>query len=193
MKKILLLASMALAAIAFAVPAGASASSLRYEGAPIEEHREVELTGQARFEFLGTGIRCTVHTRLTTEDGTHATTVVKTFEITTETCEGFGFQYSGCEVETDKVDGLPWTVAIDPTKLTISSGTITGTLSNCFTKRNDITGGTISATVDNTSAIHSVTLSGGFNVDTDSETIPAVARGTLEVVGEDSGKYSIVE
>lgn len=161
------------------------------EGQPVGEHTEIGLQGFTRFEFLGTGIRCLTHATLTTEDGSNETTVISEYRITAETCEGFGFQYSGCEVESDTADGLPWPVAIDEKSFTISTGTETRTLASCFTKTNEVTGGTVTATVDNPSAISSVTLSGGYNIDTDSETIPAVSRGTLEVTGEDAGTYGI--
>lgn len=191
MKRIILFATAGIAALALAAPVTASASQITNEGAPIEEHTEVGLRGQVRWEFLGTGIRCIVHATLTTEDGTSATTSISSFQITTETCEGFGFQFSGCNVESDTVDGLPWSIAIDESSLTISTGTITETLGHCFSERYDWTGATLTATVDNPASISSVSMSGSFTLDTDSESIPAVTRGTLQVVGEAAGTYAI--
>lgn len=120
-KKIMLLASMAVAAAVCALPAMALAAEetvdtpafITHNGAQITTDPTLNFTGtNIRFEALGSGIKCTVHTGITVNEG-----VVKVtkFEITTSTCEFFGNPYKNCKFEAtagDTVTNLPWTVNV---------------------------------------------------------------------------------
>ncbi len=189
-KKMLLLASMALASMAFALPATASAFELEGEGEI--PHTEIALTGTIETDSLGRGIKCTVHATLTTE-GPAATTFITKFEITTNTCAGFGDTYNGCTVGADQVTNLPWGVDIDATALTFKKLTYDMTLGNCGTmKTYDVTTTVVTATADNKNEIHSFALSGTATVDTDVGTVNAAVKGSLEVGPAHNGKIKIV-
>src|SRR5262249_39838850 len=96
MKRVLLFASMALAAMAFAIPAVASAARIydSKNNTTLTTAKTIKASGQARFQALGSGVECTVDTAITT-NGNGTTANVTKFEITTSTCAGFGFPYAG--------------------------------------------------------------------------------------------------
>lgn len=111
-KKMMLLAGMALAAIAFAVPASASALEWTDNGSPVAEEVEEEFAGRISFgnPLPGqTKFGCDVDVGVTVDPEGHAT--VTTFDITTSTCEGV-LGFAGCELIEDSVTGLPATLGI---------------------------------------------------------------------------------
>jgi hypothetical protein len=122
-KKMLLVASMALAAIAFSVPASASALDWTHEGGPFSGTRSDGLTGKLSFGNPALGqnkFGCIVHISLTANGGS-TTGSITSFDHTTSTCTGEG-SFAGCEVVDDQTTGLPEVVHTTAT----NSLTVTG-------------------------------------------------------------------
>jgi hypothetical protein len=107
-KKMLLLASMALAAIAFSVPASASALEWTHNGAEFEGEVEDTLSGSLFFgnpEAGQTKFGCNLHIGIIAHGGT-TTSTSGNISRTTETCAGEG-AFTGCELVEDETTGLP--------------------------------------------------------------------------------------
>ncbi len=207
-KKIMLLGSMALALVALAVPASASAVHVTDQGKEVH-NKTFELTStttaggvvdKTKFEALGSGIECVIHVVVKVDT---TTITVQSFTVTTSTCASFGNPYSNCEIETDEPTPATFAVSVDATQFTITAGKIDGNLKTkpgapepCFTTQNDITVGSkgVTMTPDSVSAIKVLTLGGELRVDTALNPNPgskATAVGALEVVGADAGTYEI--
>jgi len=126
LKKMMLFASMALAAIAFAVPATASALEWTHEGAKFAGTAEDTLSGKISFgnpEAGKTKFGCIAHAGVSANGGL-PTGSVTSFTPTTETCEGEGL-FAGCELVSDSTTGLPAGISITGTNtLTLSNATI---------------------------------------------------------------------
>jgi hypothetical protein len=187
-KKMLLLASMALAAVAFAAPAGASAAEITHEGVPVGAGTEVDMSGTARFTstiIVPSGIECDVHATLTADNSETGKTA---FDVTEESCEGFGF-LSGCEVESTELTNNPWVTHVaSANTLSITNVVIHGVNDpECFLEEVTLDFPVITATVDDPEAISSVTISGTGKANELSST----ASGSLSVVGGDAGTYAI--
>lgn len=182
-KKMLLLASMALAAIAFAAPATASAE-WTHEGEPIGDKANISLSGTVGFAGAGgAAFECVVHSSVTLEPGTTGT--VKSFQITTNTCKGTG-PLENCVLANDTVIGLPWVVHTNGTAMTITDVTITNHYVDntpaCPVHTTVLHFASATATPDSTSAMSSVTVSG-------TATSGAVAFGSFAVTP--AGTYGI--
>lgn len=174
-KKILLLASMAVAAIAFAAPASASAE-WTFTDFRDNEHKHVETNQhfeQAFEGFLGFSTvvgtyQCEVTVKVTTTGPNSAK--VKEFNVTTPTCEGTGF-FAGCELANDSnnLGETTWTI-----NLTTSDGVMhvkrhAGDLTifneykeGCFFETSHLEFGevTLTPTLDGEGTFSKLTLSG---------------------------------
>jgi hypothetical protein len=95
--KAFLLAGMALAVLAFSVPASASALTIKDAGKELE-NKEIPFEGKAKFEALGTGIECPITVVVLVNKQTVA---LKTFTVTNPTteCTFFGSVYKECAFE----------------------------------------------------------------------------------------------
>ncbi|HEX6603028.1 MAG TPA: hypothetical protein VF030_10340, partial [Solirubrobacterales bacterium] len=174
-KKVLMIASMALALVAVAAPV-ASASWL-HDHKPLEENAEVEFSGAANFAIPGVaGAEATIHVGVELEAGT-TTATVTSFEATN--CKGTGgLAGTTC---TTVAEGLPWTAhiasnnTIEITTVRLHNrywaGPHTGT-----PVATTILHGDIRATPDNAETISSVTLS---NINALANNTPATVGGTL--------------
>ncbi|HEX5763707.1 MAG TPA: hypothetical protein VFY04_11385 [Solirubrobacterales bacterium] len=159
-KKMLLLASMALAAIAAAAPAAQAQGEWTHEGEPITESKEVTFAGTVQFTVVGssTGVHC---------KNSHAVAhflpggkgEVTTFEG--KECRGTGFLV-GCTTVHPKSEGLPWPITANTNQTgTISEVNIVNTMTGSFCPVSSTTlTGNVIVTPDNPEETSSVTLSG---------------------------------
>jgi len=126
-RKILLLTATALVALAFTVPASASANPLTWKdnGVVLKagEHATLTFTGQLAEEYLShlSTFSCEWNMTLTAEGG-HTGTITK-FEPVTKSCSGTG-KFVNCTLDTDKVSTLPAVVHTTTTDLEITGITI---------------------------------------------------------------------
>ena len=186
-KKMLLLASMALAAMAVAIPAAASAEPALWT----HEHKVLTsgtpsspYEGFAKFEIPGVfSFGCEITVRLQAEPGTTGT--VTEFKVTTTTCKGTGAA-AACELGGDHPENLPWTVHTTTHDLEITDVTILNTYkAGCgLGAQTTLHFPKITAEIDNATTIHSVTLSGVA-------TNTAVASGTLTIESPDVATIGI--
>lgn len=195
-KKALLLASMALAAIAFAAPASAFGQGEIVDVTnekTITSGTEIDLAGEAEFTSLGTGIFCDVEATVTADTATTGTT---DFTINTPSCEGFGFLYQGCDVVGDVTS--EYHVDVETTDFTVTNAEIFSDLENCesgltFT---DLTFESVTITPDTYGphgGITTVELSGEGEAHADPGTLGVEAHGTLHLAPGDADTWDIVE
>lgn len=115
--KRLLIAGVIAAVAVLAVPAMALAAVWKDKGTNISTFTEISLTGAELFETSsGNGMNCGLKATLVTEGGSMGE--ITTFDIT-ECPSGFG-TFSKCKVTSSTAKGLPWTVDVNTTDLTVT-------------------------------------------------------------------------
>jgi len=195
LKKMMLLASMALAVAAFAVPAIASAEgTLTHDSVPVPTNNVVELTltGFAEFDVpaLDAGYGCDVEATVELVSG-HPSTGTTSFDIVnTETCVGTGL-LADCELVEDETNA-PYHVAVGSEDFTVTKPGGVIEINNlfdegCIVPAAQLTFNEVTVTPDDPTSISTVTLS-GEGVD-DVTGLPILATGDLDVNPE--GTYGI--
>jgi hypothetical protein len=178
--KRLLLAGVIASVVVLAVPALALASVWKDSGTNVSSFVSIGLSGAEIFEAgEGNGMNCEVHATLTTEGG--STGKITAFE--TKKCpKGFG-TFEKCELSSAEGRGLPWTVDVNTSDLTITGWHTKRTFSNCGTTELNKTVGSVTMTLNTPTAI------------TEMEWIAAITGyktiGSFTVDGTDSGTYGI--
>lgn len=180
-KKFTLVASMALAALAFAIPVSAASANWTTEGSEELVKNTMELRGWAEFvnTSTGAGIRCNdVDASITLKEGTTEGSVAKFIATNPETeCEGTG-PLAPCTVTNVTALMQPWSAVTTGAVVDISGVVIRNTLTGPEGCPEEITIGPalptdiVTATPDEPTAIGSVTLGG------------TLGGGTLAVSGE---------
>ena len=125
-KKLTLLAGMALAVVAFAIPASASANSWQHLGANLgtQQHLTQSYEGRLTFNTGATGqFSCVVTVTITAEGPNNGQ--VQEFNPTTDTCEG-QIVFEKCEL-IQHTANLPWQInnAANPVVVTKAGGKVT--------------------------------------------------------------------
>lgn len=118
--KRLLVAGVIAALVVLAVPALALSSVWKDKGTNVSKFVELTMHGGEIFETTaGNGMSCEIHATLTTEGG--STGKITKFEI--KKCpEPIGsFKTTKCELNTATGLGLPWTVDVNATDLTVTN------------------------------------------------------------------------
>jgi hypothetical protein len=154
----LLIAGVIAAVAVLAVPALALAAVWKDKGVNVTKFVEIGLSGGEIFETTtGNGMSCELHATLTTEGG--STGKITKFE--TKKCPtGFG-TFAKCELNTAEPKGLPWTVHVNATDLTITGWHTKRTFkAGCATSELDKTITSVTVLLDNTTAISELEFSG---------------------------------
>jgi hypothetical protein len=192
LKKTILLASLALAAVAFAAPAPASAQGTLFDNGnpvPTGNHVTLELTGVIAFDFpeLASSFGCVAHPEITLKAGHPSTGAVEAFNLTTEECEGTGL-LEGCELASDMTNKSA--VDVSATSLTITGFEFTQLFKEgCIVPASLWTFPAITAIPNNANAISILSLSGEGISDVTGLVIQVT--GTLQIVGGAAGTYGI--
>jgi hypothetical protein len=116
----LLLAGVIAALAVLAVPALALATVWKDHGTNVSKFVELTMNGGEIIETTeGNGMSCEIHATLTTEGG--STGKITKFEV--KKCTGtFGsFATTKCELNVGEGKGLPWTVDVNATDLTVTN------------------------------------------------------------------------
>jgi hypothetical protein len=97
MKKLLMLATMAVATAAVAAPSMASASEFKHEGNAITATKETKLTGTIGFSSPGVGtFECEMHPTISFHAGGASATIIS-LGLTTDRCRGTG-AFAHCQL-----------------------------------------------------------------------------------------------
>jgi hypothetical protein len=118
-KKIGLLVALAITAVAFVVPAAASASNWKDKGVELTEMRTIPVSGN--FSFTGSlgGWSCSnVSATLTLNPGSTGT--ITSFSPPLSSCKGTG-GLSGCTITGLTVKNLPWAIHDEGTFITVGT------------------------------------------------------------------------
>jgi hypothetical protein len=121
LRKMTLLAGMALAAIAFAIPATASAESTPFwlkNHDPLVDEATLSFFGTVQFETENGGVHCEETEVHVVTEPPH-TGYVEDFTIETDSCEGFGL-LEGCKIVKHDLTHKPVAHATDDTDIAIT-------------------------------------------------------------------------
>lgn len=179
--KRLITAGVVAAVLLLAVPALALAAVWKDKGTNVTKFVEFAAIGGELFETSSeSGMSCEVRAVFTTEGG--STGKVTKFEI--KKCPtGFG-SFAGCELNTAEAKGLPWTVHVNATDLTITNMRTKRTFkAGCSTSELDKTITSTTVTLESSSAINEMNFSG--------ETTGYKTNGTITVEGTNNKTYGI--
>jgi hypothetical protein len=184
--KRLLLAGLtvAVAALALMSTSAASAAVWKDKGTNVAKLIEIGLTGGENAEWEEKGVNCEVHLTMTTEGG--STGKITKFE--NKSCTTFG-KVSSCTVATTKAEGLPWTVTVNTSDLTIKNWRVKRTFNaGCATASVDKTIPSTTFTLLEPTAITEVEFLGELK---EAEVLKYKAFGSLTVDAPNSGTYGI--
>jgi hypothetical protein len=179
--KRLLIAGVIMALVLLAVPALALAAVWKDKGTNVSKFVEFAALGGELFETTtGNGMSCEVRAVFTTEGG--STGKVTKFEI--KKCPtGFG-SFAKCELNTAEAKGLPWTVHVNATDLTITNMRTKRTFkAGCATSELDKTITSTTVTLETPSEINEMNFAG--------ETTGYKTNGTITVEGTNNKTYGI--
>lgn len=179
-KRVMLAGAIAAVAL-LAVPAFALSAVWKDKGVNVTKFVEFAGLGGEIFETTeGNGMNCEVRAVFTTEGG--STAKVTKFEI--KKCPtGFG-TFKGCELATAEAKGLPWTVHVNASDLTITNLRTRRTFkAGCATAELDKTIGSVTVTLDSTTAISTMEFSGSI--------AGYKSTGSLTIEGTNKGTYGI--
>jgi len=178
-REMLLLTVVALAAVAFAAPASASANPLTWKDNGVvlkpKEHATLTFTGQFYIEYLASLNTFSCETNITlTAEGGHTGTITKV-EVKTDKCTATG-KFANCTLEDDEIKNLPLVVHTTTTDFEITGAILRfkfvgGT--GCAYSEANLIFKNITATPNKLDPIGSITLFGVDVVGT------SWARGTL--------------
>ena len=152
----LLLGGAIAAVLLLAVPAMALGAVWKDKGVNVTKFVEIGLTGGEVFETAeGDGMSCELTATMTTEGGSTA----KITKFTVVKCPtGFG-TFASCTVKTAEAKGLPWTVEVGATDLTIKNMRVKRTFNGgCAEVDKTVTSTTV--TLNTPSAISEMEFSG---------------------------------
>jgi hypothetical protein len=177
----LLFAGIVAAVVLLAVPALALSAVWKDKGVNVSKFVEIGLSGGEIFETTaGNGMSCELHATLTTEGG--STGKITKFE-TLKCPTGFG-SFAKCELNTAQPLGLPWTVDVNTSDLTITNWHTKRTFkAGCGTTELDKTIGSVTMTLNTTTSISETEFLG--------EISGYKTVGSFTVDGANNGTYGI--
>jgi hypothetical protein len=188
--KRLLLAGAIAVLVLLAVPALALAAVWKDHGTNVSKFVELTMSGGEVFETTeGNGMSCEIHATLTTEGG--STGKITKFEI--KKCSGaFGsFATTKCELNTGEGKGLPWTVHVNATDLTVTNWRTKHTFkgASCKEPELDKTIASMTVTLEPSTTEISVLAFNGKIVESEKQKYKTF--GSLTVQGANNGTYGI--
>jgi hypothetical protein len=183
-QKRLAITAAVVACFALAFPVLASGAVWKHEGVNLAKFVELGLPGGEVFETeisgVGSGMTCEVKATMTTTGGSTAT--ITKYEI--KNCKGSFGNMTGCQVNVAEAKGLPWTVHVNATDLTITNLRIRRTFkAGCVLVELDKTFAAVTVKLNNLSAIAGMEFSGSLG--------GYKAFGSWEVEGANAGTYGI--
>jgi len=188
----LLLAGVVAAIMVLAVPALALAAVWKDKnGTNVTKFTEFTMNGGEIFETTpGNGMSCEIHATMTTEGG--STAKITKYEI--KKCEGtFGtFKTTKCELNVGEGKGLPWTVDVNSTDLTITNWRTKRTFkgAECKEPELDKTISSMTVTIEpNTKEMSVLSFDGKIENEKKEQTFRAF--GSPEIEGTNNGTYGI--
>lgn len=183
-EKRLLIAGLAVLVFCGLTATVASAAVWKDKGTNVTKLVEFGLTGGEIAEWEEKGVSCEVKLTMTTEGG--STGKITKFENVS--CTTFG-KVSTCTVASTKAEGLPWTVTVDATDLTIKNWRVKRTFNaGCATASVDKTIPSVTFTLLSPTAISEVEFLGELK---EAEVLKYKAFGSLTVDSPNAGTYGI--
>lgn len=172
------------ACFALALPALASAAVWKHKGVNLTKFVELGLPGGENFETevsgVWSGMNCEVKATMTTEGG--STAKITKYEI--KSCaKAFG-KMSACSVVAKEAKGLPWTVHVNASDLTITNMRVRRTFNvGCPVTELDKTFTSMKLALNTPSAISEMEFNGALT--------GYKAFGSWKVEGLNAGTYGI--
>ena len=186
----LLIAGVIAALVVLAVPALALAAVWKDHGTNVSKLIELTMTGGEIFETTeGNGMSCEIHALLTTEGGSDGK--ITKFEIKKCT-EPIGiFKTQKCELNVGEGKGLPWTVDVNATDLTVTNWRTKHTFkgASCTQPELDKTIASMTVTLEPSTTEISDLLFDGKLLTEGKQTYRSF--GSLTIQGVNNGTYGI--
>ena len=188
----LLLAGVIAAIVVLAVPVLALAAEWKDKnGTKVTKFTEFTMNGGEIFETTpGNGMSCEIHATMTTEGG--STAKITKYEI--KKCTGTigSFTTTKCELNVGEGKGLPWTVDVNPTDLTITNWRTKHTFKGASCKEPELDKTIASMTVllePNITEMAVLFFDGKIENEKKEQVFRAF--GTPEIEGTNNGTYGI--
>lgn len=183
-QKRLAIAAAVIACFALAFPVLASAAVWKHKGVNLTKFVSLSLPGGEVFETEvegeWSGMSCEVKATMTTEGG--STAKITAYEI--KSCPTAFGKMTGCELSTKEAKGLPWSVHVNASDLTITNMRIKRTFkAGCKVAELDKTLTSVTVALNTPSAITEMEFSGAIT--------GYKAFGSWTVEGANSGTYGI--
>ena len=193
-KSRLLLAGVIAALVVLAVPALALAAVWKDHGTNVTSFVELTMNGGEIFETTeGNGMSCEIHATLTTEG--ESTAKITKFEIKKCTAAFGSFASTGCELNVGEGKGLPWTVHVNETDLTVTKWRTKHTFKGASCKEPELDKTIKNMTVSlepSTTEISTLSFNGQINEVKEGKEIQIFKTfGSLEIEGANKGTYGI--
>jgi hypothetical protein len=178
--KLRLLAGLTVAIALFAVSASSAwAAVWKDKGVNVAKFVSIGLTGGEVAEAGAKGLSCEILATITTEGGSTG----KVTKWETKKCTGFG-ELSSCEMALSESKGLPWTVDVNTTTLTITNLRTRRTFkAGCATTEIDKTVPSVKVTLNTPTEITEMEFLG--------EIVGYKTFGSFTVDAPNSGTYGI--
>jgi hypothetical protein len=185
----LLIAAAVCACFALAFPVLASAAVWKHKGVNVTKFVELSLSGSEHIdtEINGeaSGVSCPVKATMTTDGG--STAKITKYEL--KSCVVYYGEMTKCEVVSQEAKGLPWTVDVNASDLTITNMRVKRTFKyrlvkgECPVTELDKTFSSLTVSLLDPSAISAMEFKGSLTNYT--------AYGHLQVEGANDGTYGI--
>jgi hypothetical protein len=188
----LLLAGVIAAMVVLAVPALALAAVWKDKnGTKVTKFTEFTMNGGEIFETTeGNGMSCEIHATMTTEGGSDAK--ITKFEIKKCTAAFGSFATTECELNVGEGKGLPWTVDVNETDLTVTKWRTKHTFKGASCKEAELDKTISSMTVllePSATEMSEIAFNGVIENEAEEQIFRTF--GSLEIEGTNNGTYGI--
>jgi hypothetical protein len=191
--------AMALGVVAALVMPASAGAKWKHDGFDTQQDFVIGLTGQARFQSSLGGVECQVTSRARFT-ANRFLGHMETFGpdpanggTDTNRCAGLG-GLAFCQIHNQTPIGLSWeitTTGLQAASILVERIHSQATGGFCPASTIELTGGWVTATVDNPNAVSTVTLSGVLTAHIAGSAQNATISGTLHVEAPNAGTYGI--
>ena len=190
-KKALLAAVCALGAVAvLALPASASAAVWKHEGKNLEKKVELAMTGGEFLEVSGAAMVCNSTATMTTEGGSTAS--MSAYNIDKASCFGLAGKLEGCEATATTPTGVPWSVAVNATDLTVKNVKVDYSFNKtCGIQKIEMSISSLTVTPESASAIRLFHWNQETKAQVDGKETALTYSGSLNLAEKDLETYGI--
>lgn len=186
----LLAAAAALAIAALAGLASASSSVWLENGKPLNEHRELSLSGGEVIEFGPNALLCNSTATMATNGG--STAEIAAYNVEKASCIGLEGEVKGCTVTAASAEGLPWSISLNTVDMTAHEVTVAYSLDQaCPVGKLEVSFPEVLVTPEAPSAIRLFHFHKEGTGSVDGKSVELTDTGVQELPEAEFGRYGI--